>query len=230
MLLICTLKYGDKYPASMVNRLYHSIKETNLDFKFFCLTENSQDLDPDINVLHIEEDLRIWRHWNKLRFFDPEFIGATSDDYTIVMDIDQMFISDPSPLLNHSVGHGLLSANRWWINDKKGCPINGGFYKFKSTNMKSVYDRFVEDPDRWMVHYVNTGAAKVGMGEQNFVCDNSPSVETVPFEMVVKYDASIINNLCAKYKAATKKDFIVGGKINKEAILVHFCGMDNKKL
>jgi hypothetical protein len=62
---IC-VKWGDKYDSSYVNRLYSMVKHNyTLPFDFFCYTENSDELNSEINVLQLEENsLQGW--WHKL--------------------------------------------------------------------------------------------------------------------------------------------------------------------
>ena len=39
-----------------------------------------------------------------------------------------------------------VSYTKWWTKNSENIPINGGWYKFKSGALKSVYDKFASDP------------------------------------------------------------------------------------
>ena len=46
---IVTMKWGDRYPSSFVNRLYNSVSRNLGDeFRFFCFTDNEVGLNPAI--------------------------------------------------------------------------------------------------------------------------------------------------------------------------------------
>ena len=48
--------------------------------------------------------------------------------------------------------------------------LNGGFYKFKSGSLKSIWDDFSLNPHFWQLHYYNTGVVHHKYyGEQNYV-------------------------------------------------------------
>ena len=72
--VVC-LKYGDKYSAEYVNKLYNMVqRHLSLDHEFYCITENSAGLDPNIKLLplDINPDIDIgW--WYKINLFDPKF-------------------------------------------------------------------------------------------------------------------------------------------------------------
>ena len=51
---ILCLKHGTKYDSSYVNKLYTACKKhCTLDFKFYCATEDPQNLHPQINVIKL---------------------------------------------------------------------------------------------------------------------------------------------------------------------------------
>ena len=72
--IIC-LKWGTKYPAEYVNRLYRMVNNhLAIPFEFYCITENADGLYSEVNVLdlEIEEGLKGW--WYKLQLFKKDFM------------------------------------------------------------------------------------------------------------------------------------------------------------
>jgi len=239
MIHICTLKYGTKYPSKNVNRLYNSIKHIP-DIRFICMTEDASGLDENIVVIPIGEDPLLKRQWNKLRFFDPNFIGASSDDEVIIMDIDQVFIGDPEKLIKYPVNTGeQLYAFRWWTN-QIGTPINSGVSKFKADGSNlHVLQKFLERPSYWMMHYhlgSKSGLYKEKFppffGEQRFIWQNLQKTHDIVFwpkEYIVKYDSSLgfMDKMADLYRDRVGGELIVGDKLNPRSVLVHFAGPNN---
>lgn len=232
MINVCTIKYGTKYPSSLVNNLFDKITKHCKNINFFCLTDDSTNLDTNIKVIPYTDDYKVYRHWNKIRFFDPYYIQAGYDDQTIIMDIDQIITKDPSSLINFEVNKNqFCSADRHWVTNQHGCPINGGFYKFNSYELIHIKRTFFENPNYYMEYYVKNGKAIPTMGEQNFVYDQvlkTHSVKFLPSEWVVKFDRKKYDNVNAKYFDKTGKNILENGKFNKDVILVHFSGVTNK--
>ena len=51
---ILCVKHGIKYSADYVNTLYNMIsRHCNLPFKFFCLTDNPNDINPNIHTIAV---------------------------------------------------------------------------------------------------------------------------------------------------------------------------------
>jgi hypothetical protein len=83
--VVC-LKWGDRYPAEYVNRLYRMVnRHLSKPFKFYCLTESKEGLLPAIHQLPLEtSDLIGW--WYKLSLFKKDFYGLEGD--ILYFDLD----------------------------------------------------------------------------------------------------------------------------------------------
>jgi hypothetical protein len=238
---ICTLKYGKKYSSDNVNKLYDSIQKTCSNFKFICLTDDVSNLNLNIQTIMLNENPELKKHWNKLRFFDPSFIGASIEDDVIIMDIDQKFIGNPKQLIEYSVNHGeVCFAARWWTNQKYGCPVSGGLIKFKSDgSQKYVLDIFLQNPNYWLTYYHIASISgkypeniQMYSGEQNYLYHHFKKTHkliTWPKEYVVKLDDDRIFMEKQKilYSNRVGGELIVNGKFNSKSILVTFAGKNN---
>ncbi|MDC9729472.1 MAG: hypothetical protein PSN04_09150 [Methyloprofundus sp.] len=106
------MKWGDKFPALYVNRLYSMVlKNTTIPFRFICFTDNSTDIHPDVEIqalpeLHIPNGLPE-RGWRKLTVFAENFGNLSGTtlfldlDIVIVDSIDEFFTYPGDFLIAH---------------------------------------------------------------------------------------------------------------------------------
>ncbi len=85
-------------------------------FQFHCMTEDAQDINPEINILPLEtSDLTGW--WYKLHIFKKDFYGLEGQllfidlDMVIIKNLDEFFTYTPEkfcimPELNNSGRYG----------------------------------------------------------------------------------------------------------------------------
>lgn len=70
-ILVVCVKYGTKYGADYVNKLYYGVKSNlNLPHSFACFTEDSEGLDPSIKVIALQNHWQGW--WSKVNIFNGE--------------------------------------------------------------------------------------------------------------------------------------------------------------
>lgn len=93
---VLCLKHGDKYNSDYVNKLYYGVtKNTTLPCKFFCLTDNAENLDKNIIALPLPNyNLAGW--WFKPYIFSKElpitgFVLYIDLDVVITNNIDKLF-------------------------------------------------------------------------------------------------------------------------------------------
>jgi hypothetical protein len=71
--VVC-LKYGNKYSAEYVNKLYSMVKRNlTIPFEFVCFTENSEGIDSEIRIESLKVQSGITGWWYKPMFFDKQF-------------------------------------------------------------------------------------------------------------------------------------------------------------
>ncbi|MBU46509.1 MAG: hypothetical protein CMD28_03680, partial [Flavobacteriales bacterium] len=103
---IYTVKWGSKYSAKHVNKIYESCLESiSSDFTFYCLTENAKGLDESIEVLPFPKDNKLEKWWNKMYLFDDNVVRQTGEnlfldlDVIIQKNIDDIVNFDPEDCL-----------------------------------------------------------------------------------------------------------------------------------
>ena len=98
---ILCLKHGQKYSHDYVNILYNMAKRhCTLEFDFWCMTDDPNDLDPNIKVIRLPSYLQGW--WCKPYMFSDEIpIEGT----ILYMDLDVVLASNIDKLFTWQPGH-----------------------------------------------------------------------------------------------------------------------------
>ena len=233
MLKICTVYFNDFYSPDYVSKLYRSLKEkSSVPFQSVCITD-SEDVEADV-ILPFNHHSNIKRHWHKLKFFSPQFAYQQPGDDIIIMDIDQVIVNNVDELLNYPVQENeLISYGQWWDSKLK---LNGGFYKFKSGSLKSIWDDFVLNPEYWQLYYYNNGDVHTKYyGEQNYVNwkvqEHNIKLTLTPQQWISKYTDNFKENLelnkiyCKKFNT----DYLImGNEVNEKLKVIHFTGVGRK--
>mgnify|MGYP000284633957 CR=1 FL=1 len=110
--VVLCMKWGTKYGADYVNRLYNMVKRhTTIDFKMVCLTDRTEGIDPAVQCFPIPSlalpEGSPERGWNKLSTFEPDLYGLKGNllfldlDVVIVDNIDDFFTYPGDFLIIH---------------------------------------------------------------------------------------------------------------------------------
>ena len=134
MLHVVCLKWGTKYPADYVNRLYNMVERNlTIPFIFHCMTENKEGINPAVNILELPElGLKGW--WYKLYLFKEDFYGL--EGQVLFLDLDVVITGSLDLLINHSPDKLCISA------DEKPGDYNSSIMCFKLGSMPYVWESF----------------------------------------------------------------------------------------
>lgn len=131
--IIC-MKWGNKYSADYVNRLYHMAKRhCALDFIMVCLTDDDTGIDPAIRCYPIPE-LNLppnlpERGWKKLTTFKPSLYDLKG--VALFLDIDIVIVDNIDCFFTHQAKHddSVMIIRDW----KKPWRMvgNSSVYRFK---------------------------------------------------------------------------------------------------
>ena len=119
--IIC-LKWGSKYCANYVNRLYGMInRNLTLPFKFVCFTDNINNIRHEVTTQDLPQldlpDNIPERGWHKLTVFAKDFGGLAGKtlfldlDVVIIDNIDDFFTKPGNFLITRDTKHGKLEGN-----------------------------------------------------------------------------------------------------------------------
>jgi hypothetical protein len=145
-----TLKWGDKYGAGYVNRLYGSLqKHYKKPFTFTCYTDNYNMLREEVKVKNIES----LRKFNTDRVFTYEkLILMEKHEKGVWLDLDLLihgdidFIDDSDFKMIWNYWHPYHRSYQWY--GKGGsCHVNSSFVKF--------------DNPEWLIKFTNDNWEKI---------------------------------------------------------------------
>ena len=137
--VIC-MKWGDKYDASYVNKLYNMVSR-NLarEFRFICLTDDNSGLSSaieafDIPKLNLPKGIPE-RGWTKLVTFSKNIFDIKGQ--CLFLDLDLIVVDSIDQLFD-------LSGDFFIIKDfvKKDATGNSSVYRFEIGKFSDVLDNF----------------------------------------------------------------------------------------
>ena len=222
---------GSQYsPKSIEEALHNSLKRhCTIPFEFICYSDNP-NVKADV-VIPLKPHSDIKKHWYKLSYFNPLFANQNPEDEIIIMDIDQVIVNNIDDMIGYPVGQNeLVSYNKWWGGKPTyGLKLNAGFLKFRSGQLKIIWDEFIKSPEDWQLNWYKTGVVHHKYyGEQNFInwmCDTHKiNLTLMPPEWVCKLtndeDEDRENNIF--YMKKFNKDYMILDKPNDDIKIVHF--------
>lgn len=169
--IIC-LKWGTKYPAEYVNRLYRMVnKHLTIPFEFYCITENTEGLYPEVNVLDLilEEGLKGW--WYKLQLFKLDFYGLSGQ--AMFLDLDVVITDNINSLFEVNPNEFVI------IKDLQAGKIyNSSVFKLMLGTQTHVWDSFMQDKENIISRM---------HGDQDWISENVNDAKIWPKGWVVSF-------------------------------------------
>ena len=128
MVNVICMKWGDKFPAEYVNRLYGMVsRNLSMPFRFVCFTENSDNIRQEVEIQPLPElDLPAnapERGWRKLTVFRENFGGLTGK--TLFLDLDVVIVGNLDDFFTHP-GEFLIAHDK-----KRPAKIEGNSSVFR---------------------------------------------------------------------------------------------------
>lgn len=118
MIHIYTVKWGTKYPSSHVNEIYKQcVENLTRNFKFYCITEDSEGLEPSIIVLEIPKDNYYEKWWNKLYLFDTNIVWQEGEK--LFLDLDIKIQRNLNAFIDYECEDKLVFIKTEWHNLEK---------------------------------------------------------------------------------------------------------------
>lgn len=138
------VKYGTKYGANYVNKLFKGVSRfCELPHRFTCFTEDASNLDPAINIRPLQHKWRSW--WSKVHIFNPECYAKNTRVFYI--DLDMIITNNINDLALLPVKRlATLSTDEIFCENVQG-GYNSSIMIFKSEDMGALYDALVRYHD-----------------------------------------------------------------------------------
>ena len=153
--VIC-LKWGDRYPAFYVNRLYDGVRRNmSRPFRFVCFTNEPEGLSDGVEALPVPpppEGLagHKWPTvYTKLALFKDGCGGLSGP--TLFLDIDQIIVGAMDRFFDYKPGEFCIIHN--WVERRKqifrGRPAvgNSSCFRFDAGRMNRVWEKFRDNLD-----------------------------------------------------------------------------------
>ncbi len=178
---ILCFKWGSRYPADYVNRLYAGVKRfLHRPFRFVCVTDDPTGLIDGIDAEPFPPAPDGWpKNWPdifvKLLVFRDGF--AHLEGPTLFLDIDQVITGDLDCFFDYKPGEFCIIHN--WIEWRKQIfrkppPVgNSSCFRFEAGKSQHIYDKFLTEMDIcWNQNYYRTEQAymthAVGLDKVNW--------------------------------------------------------------
>ncbi len=145
---VLSMKWGAKYGADYVNRLYGMVAR-NLEgpFRFVCLTDDAAGVRPEVECAPIPElpafpDARE-RGWKKLAAFSPD-LAPLLQGQVLFLDLDLVITGSLAPFFEHP---GEFLIIRDWYHQLARIG-NSSVFRFRAESRRDVFEAFCADPER----------------------------------------------------------------------------------
>ena len=149
MLTVSCVLTGDKYTEEDVYRLQKNVKDNiTLPYHFVCLSD--REIDGVDTILLPKND---WGVWNKMYLF--KYLT-----YTIYFDLDVHIQNNIDYLVRNQLTVIQCVWKPFWEDNTQigymNTQKNSSIMSWRGEQNKVIFDKFMEDPDYFMVRYPGT--------------------------------------------------------------------------
>lgn len=204
--VVC-MKWGTRYGAEWVNRLYGMVKRnTTWEIRFVCLTDDARGIRPEVEVKplpKVDYDPALGKYWPKLGLMQKDLGGPQQplQGLTLFLDLDLLVIDSLDPLFTHP---GRFLIIREWKDPHLGYG-NSSVVRWCIGAEAAVLDRFYATPHEVIRDTYN-------YKEQNFLTKAVDEVSFWPEAWCVPFShACLPRNRVRRFFATPQKP--PGGKI-----------------
>ena len=154
---VACIKWGTVFGPEYVNRLYSGVRRNlNGDVRFLCMTENSEGLHPDVEVLELPNEpfsepmnaaLAVANRQGAMRKTSLFKSGLIPDLEGPILgfDLDVVITGDLMPIWK--LAEGCVAMRHDWIEARKGRPTgHGSVFRFDPARHGYLYDDLAANP------------------------------------------------------------------------------------
>ncbi len=171
MVKVVCLKWGEKYAASYVNKLYKMVEShIGCQFEFYCLTEAPSGLRNEVRTIELP-NLGLQGWWYKLLLFKDGFLPFSENDLVLYLDLDVVILNDLSPILFYDERLVISS-------DDSIDRMNSSVMCFKYNTLNFLWESFWEQSDYIVQHF---------HGDQDWIERIMPSAKILPKDLVCSF-------------------------------------------
>lgn len=158
MVNIICLKWGTKYNADYVNRLYRMVKKNlHSPFIFYCCSDDFTGVSSDIQQIPLPTTIEMETYWWKLWIHSNEFPIKGRNIY---IDLDTVIQNDIQEIVDFDTGSDLYILKAQWrwmkvtVRREKMTKTNSSIICWDNTKyVDQTFERFISDPELYMLKY-----------------------------------------------------------------------------
>lgn len=157
---VIVVKWGDKFSAEHVNRLYRMAKlNLTLPFNFYCHTEDPTDIYSEVNIIPLDESLPLEKWWWKLTLFKENNLSGIN----LYLDLDVVIQNNIDHLFDKAVKNKItliFNDEDWTENilynvDPKTAPeYNSSIMLWHNNENTEIYNKFSNNIDLYQRLYL----------------------------------------------------------------------------
>jgi len=158
---VIVVKWGDKFTAEHVNRIYRMAKKNiTLPFNFYCYTEDPIGIYNEVNIIPLDESLDLEKWWWKLTLFKEnnwsEGVNLFLDlDVVIQKNIDHLFSKAKSNKITLIVDDSDWTEYIFHSSDPTTAPeYNSSIMIWYNNQNAEIYNKFVENAQLYQKVYL----------------------------------------------------------------------------
>jgi len=150
--IIC-MKWGTRYGAEYVNRLYGAIlRQTSRPTRLVCFTDDKSDIDKNIEVQPIPEinlppDLVV-TPWRKLAMWKYPLADLSGD--VLFLDLDLVITGNLDAMFDYEPGRFCVIENWTQMGQNIG---NTSAFRFPAGKYTHIFDKIQDDPEPILEKY-----------------------------------------------------------------------------
>lgn len=138
--IVC-LKYGNKYDPKYVNTLYSMVQRNmTLNYRFICFTEDTTNINPEIETrpLPVTKGIQGW--WYKPMFYNPE-LGLNGT--ILFLDLDLVIFKNIDKLFTYKPGEFCIIRDFNRMRHKDFDKFNSSVFRLETGQHTQVYNNFI---------------------------------------------------------------------------------------
>lgn len=212
MLNVLTVKTGRKYTHGDVNRVFRQcVRYLDQPFSFYCYTDNTYGLNPDINCIPYEPLYQLDGVWNKMMMFKPGF--GNIEGKVLYLDLDVVILNNIDRLADytdeicaiecHWKSFDYVSGPARDLANNYGTRLNTSVMTWMAGQTDEVWNTFKHDVD-WNIVRYSPGMDRF-MYHNGLVKERFPKGWIYSYLYGTDYEVDFVN----KYRPAVLKDRLV---------------------
>jgi hypothetical protein len=174
------VKWGDKYSAEYVNKLYSMVLKNccGETFNFYCYTENSTDIRKEVNIIKIKTDLTHW--WLKL-----DLLKLFDRGTNILFDLDLVILNPLERLFSVKTRTVSVLYSQWKegyilprATERFPTLYNSSVMKWQDTQGYEIYNYFQKNKEMILFKY---------QGIDRYLFNEPVQVDLLPTSVAYSY-------------------------------------------